>query len=250
MRFFKVLTDEKPRWTAFYGVNMHFASVKLMIFLILTDSGFGKFKINKDRSVKNSIFSDLTDLFLYFFLKLISKVDVQMKKFIEFFISIGISLVISISFVGCGNTSKNESNESAKVAESTATDVSILKLQAVESYKTLLSGMYDANKDAEESLYFFMRDLDADGIEELLVWAWPKMTAYTFDGALKNIGKQDFSPGTTRWMYSENASYPGIFSSNLGGGRVHYYYHSLKEGKFTERHYGMRTIPVLRKHLV
>lgn len=131
-----------------------------------------------------------------------------MKKLLVYFSVLAIFLIS-----GCGKT------------EST------LKEEGKVDYTTFLSGLYD-NKSSSEELYFSIRDLDNNGIPELVIERnGVNITVYTYNYTVVEVGNHDFASGTTRLFFTDNPSYPGIFFYFAGGGLDHYGYLTIKDNK-------------------
>jgi len=131
-----------------------------------------------------------------------------MKKLLVYFSVLAIFLIS-----GCGKT------------EST------LKEEGKVDYTTFLSGLYD-NKSSSEELYFSIRDLDNNGIPELVIERnGVNITVYTYNDTVVEVGNHDFASGTTRLFFTDNPSYPGIFFYFAGGGLDHYGYLTIKDNK-------------------
>ncbi|HOV25533.1 MAG TPA: hypothetical protein PK566_04130 [Pseudobacteroides sp.] len=131
-----------------------------------------------------------------------------MKKLLVY-----LSVLVIFLFSGCGKT-ESTLNEKGKV-----------------DYTTFLSGLYD-NKSSDEELYFSIRDLDNNGIPELVIARnGANITVYTYNDTVVEIGNHDFVTGTTRLFCSDNPLYPGIFFYFAGGGLDHYGYLTIKDNK-------------------
>ena len=94
--------------------------------------------------------------------------------------------------------------------------------------KIAYSAFLKEETDHEKSFCF--KDLDQNGIDELLLQKETKLTVYTFDGEVTEIGTQDFATATTRFLFSDQAEYPGMFYCYVGGGKDHYGYMTIKNG--------------------
>ncbi|MBQ6848900.1 MAG: hypothetical protein IJN76_02470 [Clostridia bacterium] len=84
-------------------------------------------------------------------------------------------------------------------------------------------------KYSHQEIEYALRDLNADGREELLVLeqgttlsVYTKKTGYT-----QLLVEQDFVSGTSRFLMTGDAAYPGLIYFCVGGGRDRYYYLSL-----------------------
>jgi len=99
-------------------------------------------------------------------------------------------------------------------------------------------GSFNTFKDPDRShvrvisLGFLNKDIDGDGVPELIVFQnGTVMTVYTFDGTVKEVGVLQFVTGTERFFHSNNPSYPGIFEFHLGGGLERYGYITIKDNQ-------------------
>ena len=91
---------------------------------------------------------------------------------------------------------------------------------------------YDRHSDTME-FYFALKDLDNDGIPELLILnSLVNVAVYTFNDELVKVGNRNYLTGTMRFLYSNNPSYPGIFYFSVGGGLYHYGYMTVKDKEF------------------
>ncbi len=108
----------------------------------------------------------------------------------------------------------------------------------LEIYKKFLSNIAD-NKE----LYYFVRDIDGNGVDDLIVHENTTITVYTLEDAVVKVGENDFATGTVRFLYSDNPHCPGIFYLTVGGGANHYGYLTtdgtkLLVEKLWDDHYG------------
>lgn len=55
------------------------------------------------------------------------------------------------------------------------------------------------------------------------------ITVYTIDDTVVEVGDHNLVTGTTRLLFSDNPSYPGIFSLFVSGGLEHYGYITIKD---------------------
>lgn len=93
-----------------------------------------------------------------------------------------------------------------------------------DSYTALLNREY-ADGDAE----YILRDMNGDGQNELLVLEdGLTMNVYTMqDGYVRLLVRQEFASGTSRFLDTGDAHYPGLIYFCVGGGKDWYYYLSL-----------------------
>ena len=135
-------------------------------------------------------------------------------------------LVVVFTFVGCNKIyDPSNSSEQSSTAQ--------LVLEGWEdNYVAFLKDLHD--KDfGEESPRFFYKDINGDGVPELIVARnGVNLSVYIFEGAVTEIGERNFGTATTRFLYSDNPSYPGIFFFFVGGGVEHYGYLTVKDNEF------------------
>jgi hypothetical protein len=108
----------------------------------------------------------------------------------------------------------------------------VLKEEGKVDYTTFLSDLYK-NKSSNEELDYSIKDLDNSGIPELIIAknGVSNISVYTFNDTVVEVGNHNFETGTTRLFYTDNSSYPGIFSYSVGGGLDHYGYITIKDNK-------------------
>ncbi len=102
-------------------------------------------------------------------------------------------------------------------------------------------GYYDflldlCSNNPENIWGFFVKDLDNNGVEELIVDHDNSMeySFYTIDnGVVKLIEKYDFLTGTTRLLETNDEAYPGLICFTVGGGAEHYVYLTIKDGQLS-----------------
>ena len=78
---------------------------------------------------------------------------------------------------------------------------------------------------------FALKDLDNDGVCELIVNQDLDVAVYYYDSAVNLAGNRFFGTATTRFLFSNNPDYSGIFTFNLGGGIEHYGYMTVKDNR-------------------
>ena len=101
-------------------------------------------------------------------------------------------------------------------------------------YAALLKAEYPNQK-----IEYALRDLNADGRTDLLVLEeGTTLSVYTKkDGFTHLLVAQDFASGTSRFLTTGDADYPGIIYFCVGGGKDRYYYLSLdnvENGEFVK----------------
>ena len=81
-------------------------------------------------------------------------------------------------------------------------------------------------------------DISGDGEDELLIQDGTKLLVYTQgDNSAQLLVEQDFVSGTSRFLTTGDADYPGIVYFCVGGGKDRYYYLSLdnvEDGEFVK----------------
>lgn len=107
-----------------------------------------------------------------------------------------------------------------------------LKEKEKVAYTKLLCDLYD-NKSSNEELNFLIKDLDNNGILELIIAkdGINNITVYTFNNTVIEVGNHNFATGTTRLFFSDNSLHPGIFFYFASGGLDHYGYITTKDNK-------------------
>ena len=99
------------------------------------------------------------------------------------------------------------------------------------AYTTFLTNLYD-NKKEDEELEFYVKDLDYNSIPELILKKnGVALTVYTYDGDVIEIGQHDFKTGTSRFLFSDDSDYSGIFYFYVGGGYEWYSYITIEDNK-------------------
>ena len=94
-----------------------------------------------------------------------------------------------------------------------------------ENYQDFLSTL----KTSQTDLYYSLKDIDKNGIDELLVLQNTTLCVYTFENGVKLVGEHDFVTATCRFFYSDNKKFPGVFYFTVGGGADHYGYMTIKD---------------------
>lgn len=99
------------------------------------------------------------------------------------------------------------------------------------AYTTFLNNLFE-KKSSKTTFQFLIKDLDDNGIPELIIQKnGVNITVYTFHSEVIKVGHHDFKSGTTRFLYSDQSSYPGIFTFGVGGGCEWYGYISIQNDK-------------------
>ncbi len=114
-------------------------------------------------------------------------------------------------------------------SEGTFSDNSLSNHKKITSYEKFLNEL----KNKQDDLYYYIKDIDGNNIDDLLVLENTKLSVYTYENSIKLIGEQDFLTGTVRFFSSDNINYPGIFYYTVGGGVDHYGYMTIKDKKLS-----------------
>lgn len=125
-----------------------------------------------------------------------------MKKIISLFTAIILFLTL---FSGCNR--QEEKNQEAK-----------------NEYMSFLKKQYQDN-----DIYFTLKDIDGNGIDELITSKNGTLKVYTFNDEVTEIGEWEFATGTLRLLSSNNSSYPGIIYFYVGWGENIYGYMTVKD---------------------
>lgn len=155
---------------------------------------------------------------------------------IYFYLIIFILSILQLT--GCG-TEKNTYTEATSMeSESKNAYTEATKMESesknVEWQKCYITFLKDVlkNKDKEDVIEFAIRDLDNNGISEIIIAQnGVDITVYTFDSndfKIYETGNCNYG-GTTRLFFSNDSSYPGIFYFHVGGGLEHHGYMTIKE---------------------
>ena len=110
-------------------------------------------------------------------------------------------------------------------SEGTFSDNSFSNHKKITSYENFLNEL----KNKQDDLYYYIKDIDGNNIDDLLVLENTKLSVYTYENSIELIGEQDFLTGTVRFFSSDNINYPGIFYFTVGGGINHYGYMTIKD---------------------
>lgn len=143
-----------------------------------------------------------------------------------------IFILFTLQLTGCDkgkNTYTEVTNTEGRNAEAEAENEAWQ-----ESYIEFLEDIFKNNKDKEDILEFAMRDLDNNGIPEMVIAKnGVDITVYTYDSKIYEAGNCNYG-GTTRLFFSNDSSYPGIFYFHVGGGLEHHGYLTIKENSLIE----------------
>lgn len=70
-------------------------------------------------------------------------------------------------------------------------------------------------------LYYTIKDLDTNGMPELIIQKGTELTVYSYGQGIKLLDSYDFVTATTVLLVLDQPSYPGIFYFWAGGGVEH-----------------------------
>ena len=99
------------------------------------------------------------------------------------------------------------------------------------AYTTFLDNLYE-NKNVDEELEFYVKDLDCNSIPELILKKnGVALTVYKYEGDVIKIGQHDFESGTSRFLFFDDSAYPGIFYFCVGGGYEWYSYITIEDNE-------------------
>lgn len=102
-------------------------------------------------------------------------------------------------------------------------------LPSQEEWKSAYEAQLDELYKQKDAKYYAVRDLDANGVPELIIQKYPKIIIYTYEQEMQQIYEGDFVSGTCMFLVSDHASCPGIFHFWVGGGMEHYGYLSMTD---------------------
>lgn len=161
---------------------------------------------------------------------------------------------IILSFSGCkeagiisnvselsstSQTSKND--ESSSTSQSTSSELKLEKWQV--AYAELLKDVYKNDNSKYDYLVFFLRDMDNDGVPEIIIdrrndeGQKSVLAVYSYDGNVYKIGEIDNpSSYASALCFSNNPLFPGLFWLRYGGGIERYGYLSIKNRKLVSEH--------------
>ena len=166
-------------------------------------------------------------------------------------------LLLSVVLTGCGaaDTERRLSTATGTAASSdTAVMAADMEAEWKTAYQSFLNEQYKKRQAAIDKkykrkskslnysphMYYFCRDIGDTEIPELFVYDYEddvavedRLKVYTYRGEVKEIGRRGMT-GTTRLLYSEDPSCPGIFTFGVGGGLEYYGYITIRDGKYQE----------------
>ena len=135
--------------------------------------------------------------------------------------------VLALCCTACDRDPVSSLDFSADVYTSIITNTS--NLANTPAYESLLENL----KSNQSHLYYYTKDINGNGVADLLILENTKLSVYTYEKSVKLIGEQDFLTGTVRFFSSDNINYPGIFYYTVGGGVDHYGYMTIKDKKLS-----------------
>lgn len=139
--------------------------------------------------------------------------------------------LILFSFLLWGCT-KNDQQLDNNNMNNSSKDTADENKQWQTDYAVFLNDLYQKNRSTDNRMGFCTRDLDNNGIPELIISKnGVDLTIYTYEHELVRAGRHDFKSGTTQFLVSDNASYPGIFIFSVGGGYEWYEYLKIAHNK-------------------
>ncbi len=97
-------------------------------------------------------------------------------------------------------------------------------------YTDFLVELYEST---QKDMQFCIRDMDGDGSDELVIFAHPEFTVYTFKEKAIKIGSLDLLSGSTMLLYMKG--YYGLLCYSVGGGRDHYSHITVTNGKLVSK---------------
>ncbi len=133
-----------------------------------------------------------------------------MKKHYIVFAIVSLSLLLS----ACGSKSSNVNSKS-------------------ENTTSAYTQFLENQTGRQGELYYYIKDIDKDTVEELILLKNTKLSIYTADETVTLIDSHDFITGTVRFFSSDNSDYPGIFYFTAGGSCERYGYITVKDKKLS-----------------
>lgn len=145
--------------------------------------------------------------------------------------------LFSITLSSCG-VAGTESRTTTDAGTSVSGGAAVVEEEWKSAYETYLNKLYKSSKDPDYWLLYFCKNIDKSDIPELFVINYEKedeyeMKIYTYTSDVEEIGSR-YITGTTRFLYSEDPSCPGIFTFDVGGGLDRYGYITVQDGKVSE----------------
>lgn len=145
--------------------------------------------------------------------------------------------LFSITLSSCGMAG-TESRTTTDAGTSVSGGAAVVEEEWKSAYETYLNKLYKSSKDPDYWLLYFCKNIDKSDIPELFVINYEKedeyeMKIYTYTSDVEQIGGR-FLTGTSRLLYSEDPSCPGIFTFDFDGGLGRYGYITVEDGKASE----------------
>ena len=149
-----------------------------------------------------------------------------MKKWI-YFLLIGM-LLLSISACGVKPTASIQEPTNGESTPSTQESTNNETTPVTQVYTNFLNN-YTNNAE----LLYFIKDIDNNGTEELIIHQNTGIEIYTHGDSVKKVGTHDFITGTVQFYHINNKKYPGIVFVTIGGGKEHFGYIAITNGVLT-----------------
>lgn len=145
--------------------------------------------------------------------------------------------LFSITLSSCG-VAGTESRITTDAGTAVSGGAAVVEEEWKSAYETYLNKIYKSSKDPDYWLFYFCKNIDESDIPELFVINYEKedeyeMKIYTYTSDVEQIGSR-FLTGTSRLLYSEDSSCPGIFTFDFGGDLDRYGYITVEDGKASE----------------
>lgn len=154
------------------------------------------------------------------------------------------AVLLSLVLVSCGAAATGSSRDSVSGTVAASGTVSVSGSSVTDNewksaYESYMDHLYQSSKHPG-LLHYFVRDIDQNGAPELFVIDHgveldkDELTVYTYaeDGVTETGGRG--MNGTTRFLYSEDPSCPGVFTFDVGGGLERYGYMTLGDGRLSD----------------
>ena len=123
-------------------------------------------------------------------------------------------------------------NEDVSLVQDFSTDnIGVITIEREDSTQQAYRAFLEDLKHEQADLYYSIKDIDGNGVDDLIVNQNTTLTVYTLDDTVKQIDEHDFITGTARFFYSDDKNYPGIFYLTVGGGANHFGYMTIKDQK-------------------
>lgn len=149
----------------------------------------------------------------------------------------GMVFLLSAVLSGCGAAgAQNGTGTVSTISGAAASEAAITEDGWRSAYESYLNERYKKGNNPDD-LYYFIKNIDGAGSPELFVIDHAEedgdqMKVYTYRDEVRKIGSY-FLTGTTRLLYSDDPSCPGVFTFGVGGGLEHYGYMTVQDGKLS-----------------